>query len=271
MRAVILAAGQGRRMRSITYAIPKPRLPLAGGTLVDYLVARLRSAGFTDIGLVVREGARGLDDDAFPGTRLIQPQPWTLGQALNTARAWASEEQPLLILHGDNLIDADLSPLPEAMAQWPVGVIWIGSDIQTGATGIYWLSKDVLEITAALPHLDHLEDLWPFLEERGVSLMALPLPGRRFNINTLNDYLEAHAYVLDHWERFSPLASWPGVYDPTSHTWIAEEARVEHSELRYVAVGPRAMVVRSRLSHCIIAPDTPVVGAQAQARVFFSV
>ncbi len=272
MNAVILAAGMGRRLRSITYAIPKPLLPLAGGTLLDYLLARLTQAGIGAVALVVREAARWREHIPDTVTLLEQQAPWTLAQALSTAREVAPVDAPLLILHGDNLVDADLTPLPLAMTQASVGVVLIGEEDKTqGSTGLYWLPAQALDLIARYPEVDDLADLWPLLEQAGFHLMALPLKGRRFNVNTLEDYLQAHRYVLTHWPSFAPLAVWPGTLDPETRTWVADNAVVEESALEEVAVGPGAAVVKSHLKRCIIAPGTPVYGAQAEDRVFFSV
>lgn len=57
MRAMILAAGRGERMRSLTDARPKPLLEAGGRALIDWQIERLRRAGFTD--LVINTGWHG--------------------------------------------------------------------------------------------------------------------------------------------------------------------------------------------------------------------
>ena len=49
MRAMILAAGRGERMRPLTDTMPKPLLRVAGQCLIEYHLQRLVSAGFHDI------------------------------------------------------------------------------------------------------------------------------------------------------------------------------------------------------------------------------
>ena len=41
MKAIILAAGQGTRLRPLTYAIPKPLLPVGGRPVIDYVIDNL--------------------------------------------------------------------------------------------------------------------------------------------------------------------------------------------------------------------------------------
>ena len=49
MKAMILAAGKGERMRPLTETIPKPLLPVGGKPLIEYLIESLNKAGFTEL------------------------------------------------------------------------------------------------------------------------------------------------------------------------------------------------------------------------------
>jgi len=49
MKAMILAAGEGTRLRPLTYELPKPMIPLLGKPLMEYLVEQLAAHQFRDI------------------------------------------------------------------------------------------------------------------------------------------------------------------------------------------------------------------------------
>ena len=49
MKAMILAAGRGERLRPLTDSLPKPMLPVAGKPLLEHHITRLANAGITDV------------------------------------------------------------------------------------------------------------------------------------------------------------------------------------------------------------------------------
>ena len=49
MKAMILAAGKGTRVRPLTYDLPKPMIPLLGKPVMAYLVEHLKKHGITEI------------------------------------------------------------------------------------------------------------------------------------------------------------------------------------------------------------------------------
>ncbi len=49
MKAMILAAGKGTRVRPLTYELPKPMIPIIGKPVMEYLIEQLSRHGFTDI------------------------------------------------------------------------------------------------------------------------------------------------------------------------------------------------------------------------------
>ena len=54
MKAIILSAGEGSRMRPLTLTKPKTMLPVAGKPIIQYNIESLRDNGIKDILLIVR-------------------------------------------------------------------------------------------------------------------------------------------------------------------------------------------------------------------------
>ena len=53
MKAVILAAGEGKRLRPITSSRPKPLIPIAGKPLLEHTILGLKAAGIDEVLLIV--------------------------------------------------------------------------------------------------------------------------------------------------------------------------------------------------------------------------
>jgi NDP-sugar pyrophosphorylase family protein len=51
MKGMILAAGEGRRLRPLTNHLPKPMLPVAGRPLLEHIIVLLRNSGVTDLAI----------------------------------------------------------------------------------------------------------------------------------------------------------------------------------------------------------------------------
>ncbi len=97
--AVILAAGQGKRMRS---QLPKVLHRLAGRTLLEHVLAASRSAGIEDHIVVIGHGAGEVQAALGAGpSYVLQEQQLGTGNALACARAAAAGAATVLVLCGD--------------------------------------------------------------------------------------------------------------------------------------------------------------------------
>lgn len=107
MRTIVLAAGEGKRMRPLTANRPKPMLPVAGKPILEHLVAQCVAEGVRDLTLLVgykHEAVRAhFGDGAAWGARIryaVQDPPRGTGDAVRHAGA----DGPFLLLHGDLLL-----------------------------------------------------------------------------------------------------------------------------------------------------------------------
>lgn len=107
MRAMILAAGRGERMRPLTDTCPKPLLRVGGVPLITWHIRRLVQAGIRDI--IVNHAWLGtqieaaLGDGAHEGARIVySPETQPLETAGGIAQALAFfEDEPFLVVNGD--------------------------------------------------------------------------------------------------------------------------------------------------------------------------
>ncbi|MCQ8127608.1 N-acetylmuramate alpha-1-phosphate uridylyltransferase MurU [Methylomonas rivi] len=118
MKAMILAAGRGERMRPLTDHTPKPLLQVAGKALIEYSLEKLAAAGFTEIVVNVAYLGRQIRDYCGDGGR------WNVSieysdegaEALETAGGIAKAlpllgERPFLAVNADILCDYPLAAL----------------------------------------------------------------------------------------------------------------------------------------------------------------
>lgn len=117
MRAMILAAGRGERMRPLTDHTPKPLLPVGGKPLIVWHIERLAQAGVTE--LVINHAHLGqqieqaLGDGAAWGVQIkYSPE----AQALETAGGIVQAlpllgEGPFMVINGDVFTDIDYGSL----------------------------------------------------------------------------------------------------------------------------------------------------------------
>ena len=121
MKAMILAAGLGTRMRPLTNNTPKPMLKVAGLPLIEHQVRRLVAAGITDI--VINHAYLGeqieeyLKDGSAFGCSIqysAESEPLETGggifKALPLLQA-DSNDEPFLLVNGDVWTELDLSGL----------------------------------------------------------------------------------------------------------------------------------------------------------------
>jgi mannose-1-phosphate guanylyltransferase len=117
MQAVIVAGGKGTRLRPLTYATPKPMIPLFDRPFLQVLVERCREVGITDILLNVRYGAEHIQryfQDGSPFGVKVRYSMET--EALDTCGAVKLAEEyftgeTLLVFNADILTNLDLRAL----------------------------------------------------------------------------------------------------------------------------------------------------------------
>lgn len=146
MKAIILAAGQGTRLRPVTLTMPKPLVPVANQPLIAYAVQVLKNAGLTEIGIVVNDLDSPihsqLGDGAGLGVKLdyiVQKEQLGLAHAINLGHDFVGDE-PFCVLLGDNIFQDKMEQLirafPASKAEAAIALIEVKDPSRFGIARI---------------------------------------------------------------------------------------------------------------------------------------
>ncbi len=113
-RAIIMAAGMGKRMRPLTFEIPKPLIQVNGVRMLDTAIQGLHLNGITEIYIVVgylKEKFYPLPEE-YPGIKLIENPYYDTCNNISSLYMAREHLEDVIILDGDQIIynDEILSP-----------------------------------------------------------------------------------------------------------------------------------------------------------------
>ena len=228
VRAVILAGGEGRRLRPYTSVLPKPLMPLGDRAIVEVIVDRLVDAGITDITLCVGYLAHLIEavlNGRPRGTRMTYVhEDGALGTA-GPLRLVQGLDRTFLVLNGDLLTDLRFEVLV-ALHRRAGNVVTIATHERrhvanygvlettpgesprlvayhekpetslTVSMGVYVMEPEVLAWIPASGHFDFPELVQRLLDE-GLPVGTMPFAGSWFDIGRQDDY----ELALEYWHR----------------------------------------------------------------------
>jgi glucose-1-phosphate thymidylyltransferase len=133
MKGVILAAGQGTRLRPVTLTMPKPLVPVANKPLIAYALEVLKCAGIEDIAIIVNDLSSPIVSAINSGKAygvnveyIVQEQQMGLAHAIGMSQPFVGDE-PFCVLLGDNIFQDKMTPLlrsfPESTAEATIALI----------------------------------------------------------------------------------------------------------------------------------------------------
>ncbi|MFL5913696.1 MAG: sugar phosphate nucleotidyltransferase [Gaiellaceae bacterium] len=115
MQALVLAGGEGTRLRPLTLTVPKPVMPLAGRPFLTFMLDWLRKHGVDDVILSCGFMSHAVEEvlgDEYEGVSLhhmVEDEPLGTGGPMRLAADEGLLQDRLLVLNGDVLTDMDLT------------------------------------------------------------------------------------------------------------------------------------------------------------------
>lgn len=235
MKAVVMAGGEGTRLRPLTLDVPKPFLRVSGKPAIEYALDALVKAGIRDILVTTFYKPERLIDHLSGGARLKARIFYSVeDEAMGTAGGVAKcapliGDDTVVVLSGDVIADVNIGALVDAhkksgavatMALTRVknvsefGIVGLDdtgrivkfkekpktpeetfSDLIN--TGIYVLSPEALRAVPEGAKFDFSKDLFPKLLASGAKLQGVPLEGFWMDVGRPLDLIKASQTLGD--------------------------------------------------------------------------
>jgi mannose-1-phosphate guanylyltransferase / phosphomannomutase len=232
IQAVIMAGGEGTRLRPLTGNMPKPMLPVANRPLMEHIIYLLKRHGITDIVATVQFLSSVIRNYFGDGSDLgitlsYATEEVPLGTAGSVLGAGDLLSGTFLVLSGDALTDLDLDEvltfhrkngaaatmvLKRMKDPLEFGIVMTDQDgkierflekptwgqvfSDTINTGIYVLEPEVLDlIPPGQPH-DFSSELFPTMLDKGLPLFGYVTDAYWTDVGNTDAYLQANRDVL---------------------------------------------------------------------------
>lgn len=283
MKAVIMAGGEGTRLKAVTGDMPKPLVPLVGRPMLEHIILLLKKHGFTDICATLRYRAGDIierfGDGGSLGVHLsyrVETEPLgTAGSVKNCADFYGDED--FLVISGDAACDMDLSALMAAHKKARAAVTialsrtseplsyglavtdgegWVRCFIEKPQwsrvvtdlvnTGIYVISPRAMELVPDKQSFDFGKELFPLLLSRGEKILGLALDGYWCDVGSPLAYYRCCTDALE-----GRLKVTPGERFGVSAPQCAEEPRDKDAESIDCRCRDRAALMGA-LSECML-------------------
>jgi mannose-1-phosphate guanylyltransferase/phosphomannomutase len=259
MKAVIMAGGEGSRLRPLTIRRPKPMVPVVDRPAIVHIIELLKRHGITEVVITLQYLASViqdyLGDGAGYGIKIhytIEENPLGTAGSVRQGIEWLDET--FMVISGDALTDFDLTAairfhkqknatasiiLKRMPNPLEYGVVIIGEDgrvrqfqekpswgevfSDTVNTGIYILEPKIFDYYEAGQVFDFSSQLFPILLEKGDPMYGYVADGYWCDVGSIPDYMIASGDYLRGEVNLPKLAQ---ETEPGSGIWVQEEVEI---------------------------------------------
>ncbi len=233
MKAVVMAGGEGSRLRPLTIRRPKPMVPIAGKPVMEHILNLLKRNGITEIIVTVQYLASNIEDYFGNGSQFgmhitYSREDVPLGTAGSVKNAEEQLTEPFLVISGDALTDYNLKEIisyheeKHALATLTLahvhnpleyGVIitnqeghitqflekpsWGEVFSDTINTGIYVLDPKIFSYFEKDKPFDFSQELFPMMLRQGDPIYGYIASGYWCDVGNLAEYMRANADALN--------------------------------------------------------------------------
>ena len=218
----IMAGGQGKRLRPLTSAIPKPLLPVGDKPIIQFIIEHMRDSGISEIFVSVnykKEIVKSfLRDGSRYGVRITYIEESEItGTAGSLALLPEDFDDKILVSNGDLISDVDYKTINDLLAEYDLVLTGIEKQVpvdfgvlQLNGTpellgweekpklkyiingGIYGVSKKVIDyIKENIPRNQYIDmpTLWGMMKEDGMKLAVHIHKGKWHDVGRMEDYM----------------------------------------------------------------------------------
>ena len=233
MKAVVMAGGEGSRLRPLTIRRPKPMVPIAGKPVMEHILNLLKRHGITEVIVTVQYLASNIEDYFGNGSQFgmritYSREDVPLGTAGSVKNAEDQLSEPFLVISGDALTDYNLTDIiryhteKKALATLTLahvpnpleyGVIitneeghitqflekpsWGEVFSDTINTGIYVLDPQIFSYFEKNVQYDFSQELFPYMLKKGDPIYGYIANGYWCDVGNLSEYMRANADALE--------------------------------------------------------------------------
>src|SRR5215208_4192730 len=283
MRAVVMAGGEGTRLRPLTSNQPKPMVPIVGKPCIEHIVELLRDHGLTDVVITLAFLPQAIRSYFGDGSSLgvdieysVEESPLGTAGSVRLATQGLRLDETFLVISGDALCDIDLSALiefhKEKSAAVTIGLKSVENPLEFGIvvtdednrverflekpswgqvfsdtinTGIYVIEPEVMRHVPSDRPFDFSKELFPLLLEMGRPIFGYVCDGYWQDIGNIDQFRQANFDALEERVRLNV----PGIR-LRGNVWVGEGVEINDVE----GVEGPAFVG----DYCRIAPDASV-------------
>ncbi len=232
MKAVVMAGGEGSRLRPLTVTRPKPMVPIVGRPVMEHILNLLKAHGITEVVVTVHYMPSAIEDYFGDGTQFgmhisYSREEVPLGTAGSVKNAQNLLDEPFLVISGDALTDFNLTDIinyhNEKKSLATLTLAHVSNPLEYGViitddrghirqflekpswgevfsdtinTGIYVLDPKIFDYMPTDKPYDFSQELFPFMLKKGDPIYGYIASGYWCDVGNLAEYMRANADVL---------------------------------------------------------------------------